>query len=148
MVLLHFPSYALDSKGGLDRGFQLYDDQFMPYLDGASELQLIRYGLRGLMRYGSPAWFPWLLERPAEQTIARATHWLNTYSERPAFLWVHLFEPHAPYEPHGLSGFNENGLPGHPVIDHRHILKMRTVLITQKRFKVSFVVFIKKKWLH
>ena len=116
-------SYALDSKGGLDRGFQLYDDQFMPYLDGASELQLIRYGLRGLMRYGSPAWFPWLLERPAEQTIARATHWLNTYSERPAFLWVHLFEPHAPYEPHGLSGFNENGLPGHPVIDHRHILE-------------------------
>ena len=61
-----------------------------PILTAPVSFNLIRYGLRGLMRYGSPAWFPWLLERPAERTITRALHWLNTYSERPAFLWVHL----------------------------------------------------------
>lgn len=117
-------SFALDSRGGLDRGFQLYDDQFIPGLPGASEFQLIHYSLRGLMRYGSPAWFPWLLERSADRTIENAEEWMNTYTERPAFVWLHLFEPHAPYEPHGLAGFEANGSSESPVVDHRDILEM------------------------
>jgi arylsulfatase A-like enzyme len=30
-----------------------------------------------------------------------------------------LFDAHAPYEPHGLPGFSQNGTPGKPSIDHR-----------------------------
>lgn len=39
------------------------------------------------------------IERPALQTLNRAEAWLGKTSQ-PFFLWIHLFEPHAPY----LSG--------------------------------------------
>ncbi len=38
-------------------------------------------------------------ERPGRQTVARALEWLAQQGTRPAFLWVHLWEPHAPYAP-------------------------------------------------
>ena len=36
--------------------------------------------------------------RPAGETIDRALAWLAD-APRPVFLWVHLFDPHMPYEP-------------------------------------------------
>ena len=35
-------------------------------------------------------------ERPAADTLARARAWVSSAPE-PLFLWIHLFEPHAPY---------------------------------------------------
>ena len=35
-------------------------------------------------------------ERSGVATLARAERWLDT-APQPFFLWVHLFEPHAPY---------------------------------------------------
>ena len=37
-------------------------------------------------------------ERIASETTARALEWLKN-AKRPFFLWVHYFDPHAPYEP-------------------------------------------------
>jgi arylsulfatase A-like enzyme/Flp pilus assembly protein TadD len=37
-------------------------------------------------------------ERPAAETVARALAWMKT-EKGPYFLWVHLFDPHAPYNP-------------------------------------------------
>jgi arylsulfatase A-like enzyme/Tfp pilus assembly protein PilF len=63
---------VLDSRYGLDAGFDTYDDE----LGGAPE-------------------------RRAQETIGRAREWLAANSgPRPFFVWIHLFEPHAPY----LSG--------------------------------------------
>jgi arylsulfatase A-like enzyme/Flp pilus assembly protein TadD len=59
---------VLDSRYGLDRGFDAYDDEF----EGDQ------------------------LERDAPTTLARARAWIGTARE-PFFLWVHLFDPHAPY---------------------------------------------------
>jgi arylsulfatase A-like enzyme/Flp pilus assembly protein TadD len=40
------------------------------------------------------------LQRPGAETVARALEWLGTLrQEQPYFLFVHLFEPHYPYEP-------------------------------------------------
>lgn len=36
------------------------------------------------------------LERPAEETLRRAAAWIDSASA-PCFVWIHLFEPHAPY---------------------------------------------------
>jgi len=63
---------VLDSRYGLDAGFDTYDDEI-----GAAP------------------------ERRAEDTIGRAREWLAANAgARPFFVWIHLFEPHAPY----LSG--------------------------------------------
>ena len=55
--------------------------------------------------------------RPAPVTIARALRWVGSLpAEDPAFLWVHLFEPHAPYEAPAWEG-----APGAEV-NHRAVL--------------------------
>jgi choline-sulfatase len=57
---------VLDRRYGLNRGFDVYDDEI-----------------------SGP-------ERAAGDTLARAQSWIDSAS-RPFFVWVHLFEPHAPY---------------------------------------------------
>ncbi|MCW5980764.1 MAG: sulfatase-like hydrolase/transferase [Bryobacteraceae bacterium] len=64
---------------GFSQGFALYDDQ-MP-----------KPGLSQMTRE-----YP---ERPAEEVVNRAIGWLNSQSGKPFFLWVHVFDPHLPYEP-------------------------------------------------
>lgn len=67
-------AFPLDKRFGLARGFALYDDQ-LPRTD------------QGLV----------LNERPGSATVDRALAWLRSRGESRLFLWVHLFEPHAPY---------------------------------------------------
>jgi choline-sulfatase len=67
-------AFPLDRRFGLARGFDDYDDQL------------------GRGRGGRP-----LNERPGAETVARAITWLDAHRAKPFFLWVHLFEPHAPY---------------------------------------------------
>jgi arylsulfatase A-like enzyme/Flp pilus assembly protein TadD len=69
-------SVALARDVGLDRGFDHYDDEIGSRLSA-------RAGYR---------------ERRAEQVSERAAEWL-TRAQRPFFLWVHYFDPHADYAP-------------------------------------------------
>ena len=69
-------AFPLDSRFGLDRGFEVYDDSFI----GAGP---------------EPAFL--IQERAGAETVARARAWLDTPDRRPAFCWVHLYEPHFPY---------------------------------------------------
>jgi arylsulfatase A-like enzyme/Tfp pilus assembly protein PilF len=64
-------SFVLARRFGLARGFHVYDDE--------------------LPRGSS--------ERSARTTTDRALSRLDQRSSSPLFLWVHYFEPHAPYEP-------------------------------------------------
>jgi arylsulfatase A-like enzyme len=107
-------SFAVDARTGLDQGFQAYDDDFFPGLRGLSEIRLAKLVLRAVMRFGDPMQFRPFLERPAEDTLARALGWVRNHGQRPFFLWVHLFEPHAPYETHGAADA--------PDVDHSEIL--------------------------
>jgi choline-sulfatase len=63
-------AFVLDHRYGLARGFDRYDDR----LD---------------------------LERRAGDTVAAAGAWLTETApdRRPFFLWLHLYDPHDPYEP-------------------------------------------------
>ncbi len=67
----------LDRSIGLDRGFEVYDDE-LPH----AELN------RGFA-----------FERIAEQTTESALRWLKHRDSRPFFLWVHYQDPHGPYTP-------------------------------------------------
>ncbi len=71
-------AFVLDSRFGLDRGFDVYDDR----LGGAEA--------RG--EFLVP-------ERHAERTVAAAAEWLRAPDGGPRFLFVHIYDPHFPYEP-------------------------------------------------
>ena len=71
-------SYVLDSRFGLDQGFDLYDD------DLTKGAQYADYLFR---------------ERPAEYANETAFGWLEANANSKFFLWVHYFDPHAPYVP-------------------------------------------------
>lgn len=75
-------AFVLDSRFGLDQGFDLYDDKI---------------GARG---DGSSAHYN---ERPASEVIDASLAWLSAQldakPDQPFFLWTHLFDPHFPYQP-------------------------------------------------
>jgi arylsulfatase A-like enzyme/cytochrome c-type biogenesis protein CcmH/NrfG len=71
-------AFPLDARFGLDRGFDLYDDRLSGNAGGQ--------GARAL-------------ERPGDQVVAAARAWWAAQGGRRRFAWVHLYEPHAPYEP-------------------------------------------------
>lgn len=71
-------AYPLDSRFGLARGFDLYDDL---------------YGSRNKVRDMA------FVERRGADVSERAGRWLRDRGREPFLLWVHYFDPHAPYEP-------------------------------------------------
>ncbi len=65
---------------GFDQGFAVYDDE-MP-------------------KAGSGKLAGEYAERRAGRVVDRAIRWLDTRaSGKPFFLWVHVFDPHSPYDP-------------------------------------------------
>ena len=70
-------AFPLDSRFGLDRGFDVYDDR---------------------TARGQGAEFA-LPERRGDEVVAAARAWWQANAARRRFLWVHLFDPHAPYAP-------------------------------------------------
>ena len=67
-------AYVLRAMFGLDRGFDLYNDE---------------------LTSGSEGW----LDRPASQTIDSALPWIRKQENKPWFAWIHLYDPHTPYAP-------------------------------------------------
>ncbi len=70
-------AFPLDARYGLDRGFEVYDDS---YPEGSS---------RGFV----------MAERDGDEVVRPASAWWKQHEGERRFLWVHLYEPHAPYEP-------------------------------------------------
>lgn len=72
-------AFVLDRSWGLARGFDFYDDAF------AAEAFLKRdLGL---------------VDRRAGESVDRAIAWLTKNPRRPLFFWLHLYDPHSPYDP-------------------------------------------------
>jgi choline-sulfatase len=91
-------SFAVDSRLGLDQGFDVYDDDFLPLFRGVTDLVAGRFLVPLLFKIGRPEDMPWLLERLGHETNRRASDWIRGLGDRPWMTWVHYFEPHAPYE--------------------------------------------------
>jgi arylsulfatase A-like enzyme/Flp pilus assembly protein TadD len=71
-------AFPLDSRFGLARGFDVYDDAFV--------------------QAGAPSAFL-VQERPAPETVGRARRWIDAQGAEPWLCWVHVFDPHFPYQP-------------------------------------------------
>jgi choline-sulfatase len=72
-------AFVLDRSWGLARGFDFYDDAF-----AAETFETKDAGL---------------VDRRAGESVAHAIAWLNKTPRRPFFLWLHLYDPHSPYDP-------------------------------------------------
>lgn len=68
---------VLDRRFGLARGFDVYNDQITRVSEGRSVLES---------------------ERSCDAVSENAVAWLRSRAG-PFFLWVHIYEPHAPYAP-------------------------------------------------
>lgn len=69
-------SFTTSTQFGLGQGFESFDDD---------------------LGYDPSGW-P-LVQRTGDKVTDRAIAWLKNNADRPFFLWVHLYDPHAPYEP-------------------------------------------------
>ena len=75
----------------LDQGFQVYYDTIKPGNDIRNR---------------------WQQERPADEVVEDALTWLDTVKpDEPFFLWVHFYDPHAPYRPPGRWASELEGRP-------------------------------------
>jgi len=72
-------AFVLDSRWGIDRGFDRYFDEFDPTEMETPNLASV--------------------QREGRETIAEAITWLDSRPSGRFFLWLHLFEPHDPYTP-------------------------------------------------
>ena len=72
-------AYVLDSRWGLNQGFGTYYDKF----------ELNKFDRISLES----------VQRPANEVMDEALPWLERTKARKFFAWIHLYDPHAPYEP-------------------------------------------------
>lgn len=74
-------AYVLNSKFGLSQGFDFYDDQMEGSSTSGPVVNLNR------------------VERRAAEVVSRAMSWVDSHRQAPFFVWLHLYDPHDPYEP-------------------------------------------------
>jgi choline-sulfatase len=72
-------AFVLDRSWGLSRGFDFYDDAFSAETFKKKDIGLV--------------------DRKAEESVSHAIAWLKKTPHRPFFLWLHLYDPHSPYDP-------------------------------------------------
>jgi arylsulfatase A-like enzyme len=82
-------SFVLDEKFGYGQGFEIYEDEF-----DAATATIDRTRLEDVVVDGA-------FDRPADGTTEIAGRLLTRLvrGDRPFFLWVHYFDPHAPFVP-------------------------------------------------
>ncbi|NWG00285.1 MAG: sulfatase-like hydrolase/transferase [Thermoanaerobaculaceae bacterium] len=117
-------AFVLDSQFGLDQGFDTYDDD----LSGGPKQKMFMFK-----------------EIKASQTADKAIKWLEEERprEKPFFLWLHFFDPHADYEPPEDVAML---FPGDPYSGEIHYAdrELARVLATLKKqgvFERTLVVF-------
>ena len=72
-------AFVLDRSWGLSRGFDFYDDAFSAQAFLHKDVGLV--------------------DRKAGESVTHAISWLQKPARRPFFFWLHLYDPHSPYDP-------------------------------------------------
>lgn len=72
-------AWVLDSKWGLAQGFDHYGDKF-----DLSQYKTVSLGT---------------VQKPGDEVMDEALGWLESVRARKFFAWVHLYDPHTPYQP-------------------------------------------------
>lgn len=111
-------SFVLDSRFGLDQGFDHYSDQ-VKETKGA-----------------------WYAERQADDVYSDFAKWLNEYSQNKFFSWVHFWDPHMEYNPpEPFKSKYEDPYDGEIAFVDTYIGKILDFLKKEKIFKNTLIVF-------
>jgi arylsulfatase A-like enzyme/Flp pilus assembly protein TadD len=115
---------VLDSRFGLNQGFDTYFDHFK--LAGAEEVHLDA------------------MKRPGDQVVDEARRWLNHRPPQPLFLWVHLYDAHSPYRPPAPYAERYRGRPydGEIAFADAQIGRLMTALTRAGLLEKSVVVVV------
>ncbi len=70
-------AYVLDSKWGIDQGFDTYFDDFDTGDSGRSSFAT---------------------QRPGNEVVDKALPWIREHKAQPFFAWVHLYDAHSPHK--------------------------------------------------
>lgn len=72
-------AWVLAAKWGIGQGFDTYSDAF-----DLSKYKTLSLGT---------------VQKPGDEVMTDALAWLETRKTRPFFAWIHLYDPHTPYDP-------------------------------------------------
>lgn len=72
-------AFVLDSRWGLDQGFDYYYDNF----------DLTKYKKVSLDS----------VQRRGDEVLAEVYKWIENQAQQKFFAWIHLYDPHTPYDP-------------------------------------------------
>jgi arylsulfatase A-like enzyme/Flp pilus assembly protein TadD len=72
-------AWVLDSRWGLDQGFDVYSDHF-----DLSKYKIVNLGT---------------VQKKGDEVMDLALEWLEKVKAKKFFAWVHLYDAHTPYEP-------------------------------------------------
>ncbi len=116
--------FVLDRRFGLGRGFDVYDSPFD--LHHQQEMD------------------PTDLKRSAEEVTKGATRWLQENSDRPFFLFMHVYDLHTPYKlsPSQRARFPGRGYDGALSYVDDALGKFRASLAGQGLLDKSLIVFL------
>ena len=117
-------SFILDRSFGLARGFDFYDDTF-----SARSFQQKDLGL---------------VDRRAEDSVSRALAWLEKTPKRPFFLWLHLYDPHSPYDPPEpyRTQFSSRPYDGEIAYADHELGRLTAWLKTKRLYDNSLIVLV------
>jgi len=118
-------AFVLDRRWGLDQGFEHYSGEFA--IRDISELVSI----------GD-------MQRPANEVVDDALAWLGGIGEEtPFFAWVHLFDPHDPYDPPSPYRESYRGRPyvGEIAFSDAQLARLGEWLKSSGRSDTTVVVF-------
>jgi arylsulfatase A-like enzyme/Flp pilus assembly protein TadD len=115
-------AFVLDGRWGLNQGFDVYDAAF----------DLSKYERLDL---GS-------VQRPGNLVVDKALGWLEAHASEPFFAWVHLYDPHAPYDPPPPFGAEYAGRPYDGEVAYADACIGRLVAAAQARAGDRLVVAV------
>lgn len=114
-------SFILDSRFGLDQGFDIYSDR----MDDTSLVKNLES------------------ERRASAVYEDFASWLGHYGGDSFFAWVHFFDPHAPYdppEPYRLDPRLPDPYDGEIAYMDVHLGKIRSLLVEKGLLASTLIV--------
>ncbi len=117
-------SAVLDSRFGLNQGFDTYFDHF-------DFSRLLEKNLDQM-------------ERRGDVVMDEALSWLKRNPRRPFFLWVHLYDPHHPYTPPEpyASRYQTRPYDGEIAFDDAQMGRLIAFLKEQRLFEQSLFVIV------